>query len=47
MSVTFGEGRSTENTARQVKCVQRNTSGAFTLFFPLDFIFKYNFKDNT
>lgn len=47
ISVTFGEDRSTENTARQEKCVQRNTSGAFVPFFPPDFIFKYNFKNIT
>ena len=34
ISVTFGEDRSTENTAREGKCVQNNTSGAFALFFP-------------
>jgi len=47
MSVTFGEDRSTENTARQEKCVQRNRSGAMVLFFSLGFIFKCNFKNIT
>jgi hypothetical protein len=47
ISVTFGEGRSTKSTARQEKCVQRNTSGVVAPFFPLYFIFKYNFKNKT
>jgi hypothetical protein len=33
ISVTFGEGRSTKNTARQEKCVRRNTSGVVSPFF--------------